>query len=81
MELWFSDYHTEDVKLDIKIEKQLFGADTDFQRIDVFESKEFGRFISCDGTIVFSEKDEFVYDEMIVHVPTVSYTHLTLPTT
>ena len=26
MELWFSDYHTEDVKLDIKIEKQLFGA-------------------------------------------------------
>ena len=69
MELWFSDYHTEDVKLDIKIEKQLFGADTDFQRIDVFESKEFGRFISCDGTIVFSEKDEFVYDEMIVHVP------------
>lgn len=68
MELWFSDYHTEDVKLDIKIEKQLFGADTDFQRIDVFESKEFGRFISCDGTIVFSEKDEFVYDEMIVHV-------------
>ena len=69
MELWFSDYHTDDVKLDIKIEKQLFGEDTDFQRIDVFESKEFGRFISCDGTIVFSQKDEFIYDEMIVHVP------------
>ena len=28
MELWFSDYHTEDVKLDIKIEKQLFGANS-----------------------------------------------------
>ena len=69
MELWFSDFHTDDVKLDIKIEKQLFGEDTDYQRIDVFESKEFGRFISCDGSIVFSEKDEFVYDEMIVHVP------------
>ena len=76
MELWFSDYHTEDVKLDIKIEKQLFGADTDFQRIDVFESKEFGRFISCDGTIVFSEKDEFVYDEMIVHVPMAVHPHV-----
>ena len=76
MELWFSDYHTEDVKLDIKIEKQLFGADTDFQRIDVFESKEFGRFISCDGTIVFSEKDEFVYDEMIVHVPMAGHPHV-----
>ena len=76
MELWFSDYHTEDVKLDIKIEKQLFGADTDFQRIDVFESKEFGRFISCDGTIVFSEKDEFVYDEMIVDVPMAVHPHV-----
>ena len=76
MELWFSDYHTEDVKLDIKIEKQLFGVDTDFQRIDVFESKEFGRFISCDGTIVFSEKDEFVYDEMIVHVPMAVHPHV-----
>lgn len=32
MELWFSDYHTEDVKLDIKIEKQLFGADTGFSK-------------------------------------------------
>ena len=30
MELWFSDYHTEDVKLDIK-SKSSFGADTDFQ--------------------------------------------------
>lgn len=69
MELWFSDYHTDDVKLSIKISRQLASLETDFQRIDVFESKEFGRFISCDGTIVFSEKDEFVYDEMIVHVP------------
>lgn len=69
MELWFSDYHTERVKVSVKIEKQLFGQQTDFQRLDVFESEEFGRFISSDGSIVFSEKDEFTYDEMIVHVP------------
>ncbi len=69
MELWFSDYHTDKVKMSVKVEKQLFGEETDFQRIDVFESEEFGRFISSDGHIVFSEKDEFTYDEMIVHVP------------
>ena len=61
MELWFSDYHTDKVKMSVKVEKQLFGEQTDFQRIDVFDSKEFGRFISSDGSIVF--------DEMIVHVP------------
>ena len=76
MELWFSDYHTDDVKLDIKIAKQLFSEQTDFQRIDVFDSKEFGCFICCDGTIVFSEKDEFVYDEMIVHVPMAVHPHV-----
>ena len=69
MELWFSDYQTDNVKQSVKVDKQLYGGQTEFQRIDVFDSREFGRFISCDGSIVFSEKDEFVYDEMIVHVP------------
>ena len=69
MELWFSEFHTERVKFSVKVEKHLFGEQTDFQRIDVFESEEFGKFISSDGSIVFSEKDEFTYDEMIVHVP------------
>lgn len=36
MELWFSDYHTDKVKMSVKVEKQLFGEQTDFQRIDVF---------------------------------------------
>lgn len=69
MELWFSDYHTDKVKLSVKVEKQLYGTQTDFQRVAVFDSEELGRFIACDDSIVFSEKDEFVYDEMIVHVP------------
>ena len=73
VELWFSDNQTDHVKVSVKVEKQLFGEQTDFQRIDVFESREFGRFLSSDGSIVFSEKDEFIYDEMIVPV---SYTHL-----
>ena len=38
MELWFSDYHTDKVKMSVKVEKQLFGEQTDFQRIDVFDS-------------------------------------------
>ena len=37
MELWFSDYHTEKVKVSVKVQKQLFGLQTEFQRIDVFD--------------------------------------------
>ena len=61
--------HTENVKMSIRVEKQLFSGTSDFQRIDVFESEEFGRFLTSDGSVIFSEKDEFTYDEMIVHVP------------
>ena len=76
VELWFSDNQTDHVKVSVKVEKQLFGEQTDFQRIDVFESREFGRFLSSDGSIVFSEKDEFIYDEMIVHVPMAVHPHV-----
>ena len=76
MQLWFSDYHTKNVKVAVKVDRQLYGRDTDFQRLDVFDSQEFGRFISSDGSIVFSEKDEFTYDEMIVHVPMAVHPHV-----
>lgn len=69
MEMWFSEYHTTNVKLDLRIEKQLFSGNSDCQRIDVMESVEFGKFIALDGEILFSEKDEFIYDEMVTHVP------------
>lgn len=69
MEFWFSELHTDNVKMSIRVEKQLFSGKSDFQQIDIFESPEFGRFLTSDGSVIFSEKDEFPYDEMIVHVP------------
>ena len=69
MDFWFSEMHTNNVKMSIRVEKQLFSGTSDFQRIDVFDSVEFGRFLTSDGSVIFSEKDEFTYDEMIVHVP------------
>lgn len=69
MNFWFSENHTDNVKMSIRIEKHLFSETSEFQRIDVFDSLEFGRFITSNGSVIFSEKDEFTYDEMIVHVP------------
>ncbi len=69
MEMWFSELHTSNVKLSMRIEKQLFSGNSDCQRIDVMESVEFGKFLALDGEILFSEKDEFIYDEMVTHVP------------
>ncbi|MBR6695329.1 MAG: polyamine aminopropyltransferase [Oscillospiraceae bacterium] len=69
MDFWFSEMHTNNVKMSIRVEKQLFSGTSDFQRIDIFDSVEFGRFLTSDGSVIFSEKDEFTYDETIVHVP------------
>lgn len=69
MDLWFTEQHTKNVRLSIKVERQLYSEQSEFQRIDIFESPEFGRFLTLDGYMMLTEKDEFIYHEMIVHVP------------
>mgnify|MGYP006069073717 CR=1 FL=1 len=68
-EVWFSDFQTDNVKLSIRLDRQLFSADSEFQHIDVFQSPAFGRFVALDGDVIFSEADEFIYNEMVTHVP------------
>ena len=69
MELWFTEKHTEHVKFSIQVDRQLYSSQSEFQRIDIFSSKEFGRFLTLDGYMMLTEKDEFIYHEMMVHVP------------
>ena len=66
MDFWFSEMHTHNVKMSIRVEKQLFSG----------QSEEFGRFVTSDGSVIFSEVDEFTYDEMIVHVPMAVHPHV-----
>ncbi|MBU4540407.1 MAG: polyamine aminopropyltransferase [Firmicutes bacterium] len=69
MELWFSEKHTPSVKFSIQVDRQLYCGQSEFQRIDIFDSKEFGRFLTLDGYMMLTEKDEFIYHEMMVHIP------------
>lgn len=69
MELWFSEYNTENMKISFRVRQQLFSQQSDFQHIQVLDSDEFGRVLVMDGFIMMTEKDEFIYHEMISHVP------------
>ncbi|WP_019229855.1 polyamine aminopropyltransferase [Sedimentibacter sp. B4] len=69
MELWFTEEHTKDVRFTIRVDEQLESVQSDFQKIDVFQTPEFGKVLVIDGYIMLTEKDEFVYHEMITHVP------------
>lgn len=69
MELWFSEFHAPDVKHSIKVKRHLYSETSDYQQIDIFETFEFGRVLALDGDVMLTERDEFIYDEMITHVP------------
>ena len=69
MDLWYTENHTEEARFSIKIDRQLISLQSDFQRIDIFESREFGRILTLDGYLMVTEKDEFIYHDMITHVP------------
>ncbi len=69
MELWFTEEHTKDVRFTIRVDEQLESVQSEFQKIDVFQTPEFGKVLVIDGYIMLTEKDEFVYHEMITHVP------------
>ncbi|MFT9016722.1 MAG: polyamine aminopropyltransferase [Acetobacter sp.] len=44
-----------------------------FQDIVVFESESHGRVLLLDGVVQITERDEFVYQEMLTHVPLFSH--------
>lgn len=65
MEFWFSEEHTPNVKFSIRVDRQLYSGKSEFQRIDVFESPEFGRFLVLDGYMMLTEMDEFIYQPCV----------------
>jgi spermidine synthase len=69
MELWYTEKHTDTVNFSIKVNKQIYSEQSPFQQIDFFESEEFGIFFTLDGLMMVTEKDEFVYHDMISHIP------------
>ncbi len=77
MELWFTETQNEGIRFSIRVEKQLFSRQSEFQRIDIFDSKQLGRFLTLDGIVMCTEKDEFIYHEMILQVPMAVHPNVT----
>lgn len=68
MELWYSENHTDNAKFSMRVIQHLFTGKSAFQQIDVFDTYEFGRVLVIDGVVMLTEKDEFIYHDMITHV-------------
>ncbi|MDE5414653.1 spermidine synthase [Alkalihalobacterium chitinilyticum] len=69
MELWFTEKQTDRFGITMKIKRTLHTEQTDFQKLDMVETEEFGNMLVLDGMVMTTQKDEFVYHEMVAHVP------------
>jgi spermidine synthase len=69
MELWYTEFQTDKVGITCKISKTNHTEKTDYQELAVIETEQFGRMLVLDGTVQTTIEDEFVYHEMITHVP------------
>ncbi len=66
--LWITEPH-QNTALSFKVEQTLFSGKSKFQRVDVVRTTDLGNMLLNDGLIMLSERDEFIYHEMIAHVP------------
>jgi len=70
---WFNEKNTDGYEVKWKINKILHRERTPFQELAVLETQEWGKALILDDALQVSEKDEFIYHEMITHVPMCSH--------
>ena len=61
------EFQTETSGLFFKIRKLLKSGVSDYQKIEVFENRDWGNVLLLDGLVQTTERDEFFYHEMLVH--------------
>ncbi|MDG1752040.1 MAG: polyamine aminopropyltransferase [Thalassotalea sp.] len=68
-DLWVEEKFSDFLGLRFKVENVLFSGKSEFQTVDVVETKGHGKMLLNDGLIMVTERDEFAYHDMITHLP------------
>ena len=68
-DLWVEERYKNWITLRYDVKKNLFSQKSKFQHVQVVETNGFGRMLLNDNIVMVSEKDEFVYHDMIAHIP------------
>ena len=65
---WFSEPHSATGSaFSLKIKAKLFDERSPFQHIEVYATEEFGKLMVIDGCIMLTQRDNFLYHEMLTH--------------
>jgi spermidine synthase len=60
-------------RMTYEVERVLYEMQTEHQHLVLFEHKFFGKMLMLDGATQITKKDEFVYQEMMSHVPMLAH--------
>jgi spermidine synthase len=71
--IWYDEILHHDYRQSLRIETILHRESTAHQDLIIFENKRFGRVLALDGVIQTTEGDEYVYHEMLVHMPVLGH--------
>mgnify|MGYP001102310097 CR=1 FL=1 len=74
-EVWFYESLFPLVRLGLKVKKTIVSENSRFQKIKILDTYEFGRVLVLDGVVQTTERDEFIYHEMLSHLPLLSHPH------
>ncbi|WP_345241873.1 spermidine synthase [Pontibacillus salipaludis] len=69
MSIWYTEKQTENFGITAKINKTHHTEKTEFQDLAMLETEEWGNMLTLDDMVMTTERDEFVYHEMVAHVP------------
>jgi spermidine synthase len=67
-DFWFRELHNG-VGMTYRVKDVMYSGTSKFQKIDVLDVYEYGRMLVLYGSVMLTERDEFVYHEMIAHIP------------
>jgi spermidine synthase len=72
---WIAEtlFDPEGFRMTFKVEKVLYELQTEHQHLVLFQNKFFGKVLMLDGCTQVTTKDEFVYHEMMTHVPILAH--------
>ena len=71
---WFEELDAEqNLGMKFRVKKHLFSQKSPFQQVDVYDTVTHGRLLAHDSLIMVTEKDEFIYHDMITHVPMMTH--------
>jgi spermidine synthase len=70
---FFDEQLYEDYRQSLLVDELLYDSETDVQHLQVLQNRRFGRVLTLDGVVQTTEGDEFIYHEMLTHVPILAH--------